>query len=91
MSFIEVSLRSSPSDLAKLLNEHLELKMFLVGHSITAADLVALSHILAYFVIYSLSSNFFLNSKAFQTLRSFLFLILSVGLITFNIYQDFWR
>jgi len=33
-----------------MLNEHLQQKMFLVGHSITAADITALAHLLRYFV-----------------------------------------
>lgn len=37
-------------DLTKKLNEHLEQRMFLVGHSITAADVFTLAHLLDHFV-----------------------------------------
>ena len=49
-SFIELALRQSPEQLIAYLNSHLELKMFLVGHSITAADITVLAHIISYFV-----------------------------------------
>jgi len=40
----------APEELTKHLNDHLEQRMFLVGHSITAADVFALAHLLEYFV-----------------------------------------
>jgi aminoacyl tRNA synthase complex-interacting multifunctional protein 1 len=49
LSLIEVATRLSPEDLASFLNTHLEQRMFLVGHSITAADITTLAHILDYF------------------------------------------
>jgi glutathione S-transferase len=49
LSFTEVAIRSEPEELAKLLNQHLETRMFLVGHSITAADIMSLAHIVEYF------------------------------------------
>ncbi|CDW72012.1 aminoacyl-trna synthetase cofactor [Stylonychia lemnae] len=49
LSFIELSIRLSPSDLATMINDHLSMKMFLVGHSITTADIVALAHLLHHF------------------------------------------
>ena len=52
MSFIEVALRKSAEELVKLLNEHLELRMFVVGHTVTAADVVLIAHILDYFVTF---------------------------------------
>jgi hypothetical protein len=50
LSFIELAIRKSPEELAQLLNAHLELRMFIVGHSITAADILTLAHIADYFV-----------------------------------------
>ena len=50
MSFFEQAIRKSPEDLAKDLNAHLEPRMFLVGHSITAADILAHAHVAEYFV-----------------------------------------
>ena len=50
-SFIELALRKTPEELTTLLNEHLETRMFLVGHSITAADLTVFSHLASHFVI----------------------------------------
>lgn len=49
LSLIELATRLSPEDLVKYLNTHLELKMFLVGHSISAADITVLAHVLEYF------------------------------------------
>ncbi len=49
MSFFEQAIRKSPEDLAKDLNAHLEPRMFLVGHSITAADILAHAHVAEYF------------------------------------------
>lgn len=49
LSMIEVSTRLSPEKLAHFLNSHLELRMFVVGHAISAADITALAHILEYF------------------------------------------
>jgi glutathione S-transferase len=43
-------LRKNPEELAKLLNEHLETRMFVVGHSITTADITLMAHLLDYFV-----------------------------------------
>eukprot|EP00347_Sterkiella_histriomuscorum_P004914 403358596 len=49
LSMIELATRMSPEDLIKHLNSHLELRMFLVGHSITAADITTLAHIIEHF------------------------------------------
>lgn len=49
LSMIEVSTRLTPEQLATFLNQHLEMRMFIVGHSISAADITALAHILEYF------------------------------------------
>ena len=48
-SFFELGIRKSPEDIVKHLNQHLESRMFLVGHSITAADIAVLVHIISYF------------------------------------------
>jgi len=50
LSFVELAIRKSPEELAQLLNAHLELRMFIVGHSITGADIMTLAHIADYFV-----------------------------------------
>ena len=50
LSLCEVSTRLEPEELAKFLNTHLEMRMFLVGHSITAADILAHAHLAEYFV-----------------------------------------
>jgi len=55
MSFIELAMRLEPAVLAQHLNKHLEMKMFAVGHSISAADIILLVVLLEYFV--SLSSS----------------------------------
>jgi hypothetical protein len=50
-------LRKTPEELVQLLNSHLEERMFVVGHAITAADLTLVAHLLEHFVsinIYSL-------------------------------------
>ena len=49
MNFIDLAQRLSPEELVKFLNTHLELRMFLVGHTITAADIIVLVHTLEYF------------------------------------------
>jgi len=49
-SFIEVALRKPADELVKMLNAHLESRMFLVGHAITAADIALLAHTIQYFV-----------------------------------------
>ena len=49
LSFCEIAIRKEPEELTKLLNAHLETRMFLVGHSITAADLLSHAHLAAYF------------------------------------------
>jgi len=49
LSLSEVSIRLEAEDLAKFLNSHLESRMFLVGHSITAADILAHAHLAEYF------------------------------------------
>lgn len=46
LSFSELAIRLGAEELSQLLNQHLELKMFLVGHSITAADIFALTSLL---------------------------------------------
>ena len=46
----EVSIRLEPEELAKFLNSHLEMRMFLSGHAITAADIIAHAHLAEYFV-----------------------------------------
>ena len=46
MSFIELATRQSPDALVQYLNEYLEPRMFLVGHSITAADVTTLAYLL---------------------------------------------
>ncbi len=50
MSLSEVSIRLEPEELAKFLNSHLEMRMLLSGHSITAADVIAHAHLAEYFV-----------------------------------------
>ena len=50
LSLSEVSIRLEPEELAKFLNTLLEMRMFLVGHSITAADILAHAHLAEYFV-----------------------------------------
>lgn len=45
MSMIELAIREKPEELLKFLNDYLEMRMFVVGHSITAADIVMLAHI----------------------------------------------
>ena len=47
---IEQSLRQTPEELTNTLNTHLESRMFIVGHSITAADVTILAHLLHHFV-----------------------------------------
>jgi glutathione S-transferase len=49
LSLSETSIRLEVEELAKFLNSHLETRMFLVGHSITAADLIAHAHLADYF------------------------------------------
>lgn len=49
LSLSEVSIRLEAEELAKFLNSHLESRMFLVGHSITAADILAHAHLAEYF------------------------------------------
>lgn len=41
-----MAIRLSPEELTATLNSHLETRMFLVGPSITVADIVALTHLL---------------------------------------------
>jgi aminoacyl tRNA synthase complex-interacting multifunctional protein 1 len=50
LSLSEISIRLEAEELAKFLNGHLETRMFLVGHSITAADILAHAHLAEYFV-----------------------------------------
>ena len=58
MSFTELATRLAPEEQAKHLNEHLEPRMFLVGHAITAADVIALAHLLEYFVRVAIVNTF---------------------------------
>jgi hypothetical protein len=50
MSFIELAQRLAPAELITLLNKHLELRMYVVGHNITAADVTLLVHLIEHFV-----------------------------------------
>ena len=47
----------SVEELVTLLNEHLETRMFLVGNSVTAADIIVLAHLAGHFVSLSLSKD----------------------------------
>jgi glutathione S-transferase len=50
ISFSEVAIRMASEELSQFLNQHLETRMFIVGHSITAADIFSLSHLLQHWV-----------------------------------------
>ena len=56
MSFIELAQRLEPAELAAHLNKHLEMRMFVVGHNITAADITLLVYIIEYFVRFPYSA-----------------------------------
>mmetsp|Transcript_4632 Transcript_4632/g.3146 ORF Transcript_4632/g.3146 Transcript_4632/m.3146 type:complete len:91 (-) Transcript_4632:919-1191(-) len=45
-SFIEMASRLSAKELIDHVNTHMATKMFLVGHSVTAADVMVLAHVL---------------------------------------------
>ena len=47
--FVEMTSRVSPSQMIEHLNKHLEMKMFLVGQGITAADVVVHLYIVSEF------------------------------------------
>lgn len=48
-SFIEMASRLSAKELIEHLNSHMATRMFLVGYSITAADVLVLAHVLESF------------------------------------------
>ena len=50
LSQIELALRMTPEELTEYLNEHLKQRMFLVGFSITAADIASLAKVIGYVV-----------------------------------------
>jgi len=37
-------------DLVKFLNDHLKMRMFMIGQSITAADIIVLLHVSKFFI-----------------------------------------
>lgn len=49
ISFIELAQRMSAKELVEHVNTHLTMRMFLVGQSITAADIITLLYIADYF------------------------------------------
>lgn len=49
MSFIEMAQNLTTAQLAAHVNSHMESKMFLVGLSVTAADVTVLAFLLSYF------------------------------------------
>ena len=53
MSFVELAQRLTPAELIEHLNKHLEMRMYVVGHNITAADITLLLHLIEHFVRYS--------------------------------------
>lgn len=57
MSFFELAQRLNATELTAHLNSHLESKMFIVGHGITAADIINFVYLLDHFV--SISSVIF--------------------------------
>lgn len=82
MSFIELATRLAPADLIQHLNKHLELRMYVVGHNITAADITLLVHLLEHFVrdIQKLFINInVVYSKHCKIMRSFKCPMLSDG------------
>jgi glutathionyl-hydroquinone reductase len=42
--------RLTPAELVEHLNSHLETRMFVVGHSITAADVTLIAYVIEHFV-----------------------------------------
>jgi len=48
-NFVELASRTSVEDMVSHLNKHLEMKMFLVGMNITAADVVVLFRVAQHF------------------------------------------
>ena len=50
MSFFESAQRQTSQELTAQLNSHLESRMFIVGHSITVADIINFVYLLSHFV-----------------------------------------
>lgn len=57
MSIAEIVQRMTPEELTQHLNQRLETRMFLVGHSITVADILSLGYVIEYFVRASPMTN----------------------------------
>lgn len=49
LSFIELAQRMPTEELVKHVNQHLAMKMFLVGSNITAADIITCLYVTPYF------------------------------------------
>ena len=49
-SFIEQTTRMEQEDMVKFLNDHLKMRMFMIGQSITAADILVLLHVSKFFI-----------------------------------------
>mmetsp|Transcript_14930 Transcript_14930/g.10837 ORF Transcript_14930/g.10837 Transcript_14930/m.10837 type:complete len:170 (+) Transcript_14930:14-523(+) len=49
LSFVEMAHKASAEELISHLNTHLEMRMFVVGHSITAADITLLAFLVEHF------------------------------------------
>jgi len=49
LSFIEMAHKTEPAELVSHLNQHLEMRMFVVGHSVTAADVTLLAFLAEHF------------------------------------------
>jgi glutathione S-transferase len=49
-SFMEQTTRMEVDDLVKFTNDHLKMRMFMIGQSITAADILVLLNVAKYFI-----------------------------------------
>ena len=49
-SFIEQTNRMEVDDLVKFINDHLKMRMFMIGQSITAADILVLLNVAKFFI-----------------------------------------